>query len=451
MDTASGHVVIVGGGASGTLLATTILRERPDLRVTLIEKRGEVGRGFAYGEAQPFHLLNVRASNLSAYAGEPRHFVDWLDRNGVEENVTGSGTFRFAPRAVYGRYLSEQLKEATAAAPGRFTLARGSATTLERESGSVCVHLEDGQPITADAAVIATGYEPPRFSSIARGHTAWSGFSGRQLEEVETALIIGTGHTAVDHIQWLIAAGFEGRIIAISRHGWLPLVHKPVEPLGIDPADVPFGARVSRLLRWFRARDTAAAAHEIDWRAVIDGMRPHAQSLWQTLPVAEQRRFIRHVRAWYDVRRHRMAPSIADALDGLIAVGRIEIIAGKIESIASPAPGAPSVAVTYRRRGQRVRTELDVEMIIDCTGFSLDVRRSTNQLIRSLIAQGLARPNRHALGFDVDASCRLIDSDGTAAGNMYAIGPLTRGQFWEATGIPDIRKQCADLANAIAR
>jgi uncharacterized NAD(P)/FAD-binding protein YdhS len=32
---------------------------------------------------------------------------------------------------------------------------------------------------------------------------------------------------------------------------------------------------------------------------------------------------------------------------------------------------------------------------------------------------------------------------------MFAIGPLTRAAFWEIIAIPDIRNQCAALANQL--
>ena len=57
------HFIIVGGGASGVLLACHLLRnDDDDIRVTLIEKRQVVGRGMAYSTAQPGHLFNVRAT-----------------------------------------------------------------------------------------------------------------------------------------------------------------------------------------------------------------------------------------------------------------------------------------------------------------------------------------------------------------------------------------------------
>jgi uncharacterized NAD(P)/FAD-binding protein YdhS len=69
------HFVIVGGGASGALMAAHLLRGEPSpIRVTIVEKGADLGRGLAYSTANPSHLLNVRAANMSAYAGDPDHF-----------------------------------------------------------------------------------------------------------------------------------------------------------------------------------------------------------------------------------------------------------------------------------------------------------------------------------------------------------------------------------------
>ena len=75
------RIVIVGGGASGALMAAHLLRGDPtSLRVTIVEARAELGRGLAYATGNPSHLLNVRAANMSAFADDPDHFVRWLSR-----------------------------------------------------------------------------------------------------------------------------------------------------------------------------------------------------------------------------------------------------------------------------------------------------------------------------------------------------------------------------------
>jgi uncharacterized NAD(P)/FAD-binding protein YdhS len=37
------------------------------------------------------------------------------------------------------------------------------------------------------------------------------------------------------------------------------------------------------------------------------------------------------------------------------------------------------------------------------------------------------------------------------SGRLFAIGPLTRAAFWEIIAIPDIRNQCAELAERLVR
>jgi uncharacterized NAD(P)/FAD-binding protein YdhS len=40
----------------------------------------------------------------------------------------------------------------------------------------------------------------------------------------------------------------------------------------------------------------------------------------------------------------------------------------------------------------------------------------------------------------------VIDAQGKAAKNLFAVGPITRGTFWEITAVPDIRIACEALA-----
>ena len=97
-------VIIVGGGASGALLACHLLRDPAcKLRVTLIEKGSEVGRGIAYFTDSPGHLLNVRACNMSAFPDQPDHFWRWL--NAYEPGSAGGwrhcgDPFCFVPRRI---------------------------------------------------------------------------------------------------------------------------------------------------------------------------------------------------------------------------------------------------------------------------------------------------------------------------------------------------------------
>lgn len=72
------RILIIGGGASGTLLALELIRriESP-LDLDIAEPRLQLGQGVAYGTQDNRHLLNVVASKMSAKHEEPDHFVMW--------------------------------------------------------------------------------------------------------------------------------------------------------------------------------------------------------------------------------------------------------------------------------------------------------------------------------------------------------------------------------------
>jgi uncharacterized NAD(P)/FAD-binding protein YdhS len=107
------------------------------------------------------------------------------------------------------------------------------------------------------------------------------------------------------------------------------------------------------------------------------------------------------------------------------------------------------VVATVRRRGAANTEDIRVTRVYDCGGVSVDVEQSSNPVVRSLIASGLARADRLHIGLDVTAANEVISAAGVPAERLFAIGPLTRGTFFEIEAIPDIRVQCADLAGRL--
>jgi uncharacterized NAD(P)/FAD-binding protein YdhS len=99
------HAIIIGGGASGVLLAYQLLQNHEfGFRVTLIERRPEIGRGPAYHTSNPEHVLNVRAANMSALPDDPNHFWRWLSNRA--EGPLCPDPYCFVPRRSYGDYLA---------------------------------------------------------------------------------------------------------------------------------------------------------------------------------------------------------------------------------------------------------------------------------------------------------------------------------------------------------
>lgn len=202
------------------------------------------------------------------------------------------------------------------------------------------------------------------------------------------------------------------------------------------------------LMHWIRAEIALVEAegNGRGWRGVIDGLRPHMQYLWDRLPLAERRRFLRHARPWWDVVRHRTAPQAADRIGAAIASGQLRVLAGRIMNIET---ATGSYRVALRRRGSAVSETLLADRLVDCTGNVSDPRLSVNPLVQSLLSDGQARPDPLALGLDVSADCALISRSGVASSAIFAIGPVTKARFWEIVAIPDIRNQAATLAGQL--
>ncbi|MBJ3786940.1 FAD/NAD(P)-binding protein [Devosia sediminis] len=436
-------IIIIGGGASGVLLAAHLLRSAdPDLRVTLIEKQGQFGQGLAYSALHRNHRVNVPARGMSAFADDPDHFWRWL---ASREPGKHASSWTFVPRRVYGAYLESVLRDAGASMPGRLRVLVEEVEALHERPDGVEVLLANGSRLTADQAVLAVGHEtqPAR----GKGLAVRAGSSrDTPLDPDAPVMILGSGLSMVD--AWVSLAGGQhrGPIMVVSRNGLVPRGHHDVPPVSIDAADVPFGTSLTYLTAWFRDLVADTIAQGGDWRSVVDGLRPYNQRLWQSWPERERRQFLRHVRPWWNIHRHRLPPDLHQGLVGAIANGQVELVAAEFVGIESRDGG---VRATIRPRGTSGRQVVDVARVYDCGGVSVDIRASGNPVIRQLVQSGAARPDAMSIGMDVSEDCALIAADGSVSQRVRVVGPLTRGRFFEIEAVPDIRLQCASLAKAL--
>ena len=437
------HVAIIGGGFAGTLLAINLVRHGGP-RATLIERHaGQLARGVAYSAAHADHLLNVRAGNMSALRDDPDHFVRWLQARGA------GGAKTFVPRRVYGDYLRDLLMETIAADPTRLTLAQGEVVALAPDAAGYRLNLAEGRELAADAAVLALGNLPPHTppgidpSALAEGcyrEDPWAGDIAAGLTDDDQVLLVGSGLTAIDAALLLDANGFGGRILALSRRGLAPRRHAdtpPVTPLRERPA-----ATLSALVRHVRC-----VAQEQGWRGAVDSLRPVTQMMWGAADPVTRARFLRHLRPYWDVHRHRLAPSIAEAVDALLARGQLAIEGGKLVRVEPDGDGA---VVHWRPRGEDGVKTMRVARIVNCTGPQGDLLRSREPLIRQLLAAGMIRPDALRIGLEVDAQSHVVAADGGVDDRLYCIGPMTRGGLWEVVAVPDLRQQNWELARRLA-
>jgi uncharacterized NAD(P)/FAD-binding protein YdhS len=332
------------------------------------------------------------------------------------------------------------------ARPDRLHIVRDEAVAIADAPSGIAVSLAGGSTLVGHIAVLATGDES--LSTLPAHCTAnpWDEAALGQIDPDAPVLIVGTGLTMVDYVLSLVGAGHRGQIYAISRHGLLPQVHRPVEPLRIDTADVPLGTELAFLWRWFRHFVRWHVERGGDWRSAVDAVRPYTQEIWQNLPEDAKRRFLKHARPWWDVHRHRMAPDVASRLRAAMAHGHLRVLAARTLAIE---PNASGAEVLLQRRGEPAAEKLQVARVVECRGVVTDPLASRNPILRDAFAKGLMRSDPLGIGIDLGNDCAVIDGKGKPSPHLFAVGPLTRAAFWEVIAVPDIRTQCARLANRL--
>lgn len=443
------RIAIVGGGASGVLAACALARHHPEAAVTVID--ADPGRGLAYGGSEPRHLLNTRARNMSLDPARPSGFLDWLNaRQACGRAWSGDD---FAPRMVFGDYLQDALVSAVKG-PAQVELLRQRAVEARPHAGGWLVRLRHGEVRRFDVVVLANGNAPPRPLAFAGREAAapfmvdnpWDGPAIAAIPARGETLLIGTGLTAVDVAVSLLSRPHGPKVAAVSRRGLLPHVHDRAHT-DLPQLQAPYPTTARGLYRQVRALAEAAGGGDVFARhGVFLGLKPVIPVLWSGLPTAEKRRFLRHLRAWWEVERHRLAPEIAAILgDGMLA-GRFRTGRGRIVG-CTPLADGEGVRVELACAGRRWSVEAN--RIVNCTGPDQDVSRSADPLIAGLIEQG-AGLDAVRLGFQVDADGAVRRAGGPAWRGLYALGSLTRGSFFEITAVPEIRDQAERLAIRIA-
>ena len=448
-------IAIIGSGFSGTLTAVQILRSAAQpLRVILYDPKGDFGPGLAYGTASDEHLLNVPAGGMSALDDEPGHFLNWLKARGSSADA-GS----FVQRKVYGEYVKQLLDDTcrSAAPDVRMDFSLSEVVDLRvHASGKAELISRDGSSEFADNVVLATGNSLPSDPPIRNSkfysdpHYLRNPWAPKQLDVIapdDDVLLIGTGLTTIDVILELTKRGHRGKLHAVSRRGLLPRAHIPSAPPA--PQELVAGlancSTTRAMLRELQRAIAAAAAKGIDWRSVIAALRPMTSRLWQQLSHRERTRFMRLLRPYWEVHRHRLPPEAAAKLQVIMEQGRLQIHRARIVDVHSTSGHVEAIIQPPRA----AETALAVKWVINCTGPTSDVRKSNSPLLKRLLELGLIVPDGLALGVLTDDHGAALDSNGQASNWLFTLGPLRRPSLWESTAVPELRRQARQLSEQL--
>jgi uncharacterized NAD(P)/FAD-binding protein YdhS len=431
-------VVIVGGGFAGAALAYHLLKRPSPLRVTIVDRGTQLGRGVAYAAKNAALRLNVPAARMSLDPAQPDDFVRFA---GSEANPDA-----FLPRHQFGTYVEARLRHVARLDPERFHVHRGEAIGV----APGVIQLADGTCLAADRVVLATGVAARsnhgRWPTDARVMDAWDEACCMRAATGGRVLLVGSGLSAVDVLSLLKAWSHQGEVVVLSRHGLLPRPHAAQSgALELPPAFGLPPANLRDLIRWVRALTLEAERRGAPWQHVIDALRPHLQSLWQRLSVRDRGRFAVLVRPYWEVLRHRAPPDVLADIEEQRTRGQVQVLSGRVLACYAR---ERSVDVTLRVRGGSCRVE-HFSHVVRCLGPALSVDAATSPLMELLIRNGVAQRDPAGLGIVTLESGRLCEASGLPSRQLFALGHPCRASRWETTSAPDIVRDAVALAELL--
>jgi uncharacterized NAD(P)/FAD-binding protein YdhS len=442
------RITIIGGGASGTLVAANLLREaKGDVEINLVERKERIGRGVAFGTTRDSHLLNVPAGRMGAYPDAIDHFHKWLVENGHDH-----GPDDFVPRMKFGEYLRDML---TRAAERRqpavqLNIIDDEAVDMSVNDSSADVILRSGEILQSTNVVLAFGnFKPPHptvadqsfINSPKYFQDPWNSGLYESLNEDDSIFIIGTGLSMIDVALHLHRNGHKGKITALSTRGLLPATHQLGHTYESFYEEIRSMRRITDILKSVRKHARKADSNGSNWRAAIDSLRPVTQQLWLDLPLAEKKYFKQHLSRYWDVARHRMPSEVRIVLDEMRDAGSLEIFRGRLTAITN-VDGGFTIAFSTPQ-GEKAG---DAKILVNCIGSESCFSKVDSTFVRNLIARKHIRDDELNFGIDATADGRVIGKTGRPSSVVFTLGTALKGILWESTAIPEIRTQARALA-----
>lgn len=450
------HIVIIGGGFSGTALAIHLVRQgTAGLKVVIIEPRAQLAQGVAYGTRDPAHRINVPAARMQLSAEEEGDFDRWFRASeAFTQDVKAlrpDGSV-YPQRGQFGRYIAEKLASALTRSAVEIVHVQEYAVALRHG----VVLTASGNTYPADDVVLAISHPPPavpkQLQQALKDHPGlianpWLTEALAEVKNNDRVAIIGTGLTMSDVVASLHRQGHRGPILAFSRRGQLPRPNLSGDYAARQLDYRRLQAATARgWLRRVRQEVMLANADHQPWQLVLDDIRLNGQQIWQQWSLQEQRRFLRHLRPWWDVHRYRIAPQVSDVLTGMQQKGQLEVLAANLKHVSVD---NAALALTLKARGHVTTQTRVVDKLIVTTGPAHGALLQSDALLKQLTTEGVIQPDPLALGIWVDACSRPINRQHQSNDRLYVVGPAARGRFGELMGLPQVAQHAQALAQQL--
>ncbi|MCX6307147.1 MAG: FAD/NAD(P)-binding protein [Bacteroidetes bacterium] len=455
-------IAIIGCGFSGTMTAVHLVNNsvRP-FELILIGKEESFNKGIAYNPCSKKQLLNVTAGRMSAFGDRPDHFLQWVlkleEYSGTDPGLLAN---TYLPRYLYGGYLEEIWREAAgspAAQKVRITRKDSMVLDMEVAEDAIALVLDNGEVITAQFCVLASGNNLPGNPGIADTHflssrnyfrNPWDARAVMDKDPEKPVLILGNGLSMVDTVLGLLENGFRSNIYTISPHGFTMLPHRHT---GIVYTAILKELNGKQGLREIVAIVTkhVRMARKLGFTAepVIDAIRPLTQQLWQNLSPAEKQLFMARIRHLWDSARHRIPMHMHDRMQQLADAGILTRYTGKLTGISKNETGVNVQFVDFKQNSVK---EITVSGVINCTGPATDLMKAEESYLTKCLLKGTVVQDDLKLGIMANpVSYEVHSKSGEPWKNLLATGSLLKGVLGESSAVKELREQAESVAKLL--
>ena len=445
-------IAIIGGGLSGTLLAHYLLQEdKFPLTVYLFEKDyHQLSRGIAYRASTEGQLLNVPAGRMSLHNHQPDDFYKWLCAH-VSKEIQPE---EFVPRSLFGTYLKEVFQKSIDQA--KYVTVRvitDEVMDIIKHEDQLHVITIKNHTHTVARAVVATGILAPqdpftvtldvRFSGLYQSNP-WSFRYQDKLKANDHIVLIGMGLTMLDHATSLLKGNKNLILSVFSRRGLLPLAHAEYEPYSFPEYTIIPAADIGTLLRSVRLYYKTHQRKGLDWRDLIDRIRTQVPQLWKALSVQSRSRFIRHLKPYWEIHRHRAPAVILDRVKKAMQEGRFTILKGRIQDVKTTV-STLQLSIT----NQQKTITLETNFLLNSSGLQQNISLTSDPLLRKLMEHGYMIPDDNGLGTETDEEGALECKQGEK--NIFTLGALRRASVFECTAAKEIGEQAFALSRILLK
>jgi uncharacterized NAD(P)/FAD-binding protein YdhS len=453
---------IIGAGFSGLLTAFHLVEKAKDnFALVIINPENTFCKGAAYTLHSKKQLLNVITSRMSAFAGVPDHFLNFvMNRDEFRHRDSSLVANAFLPRYLYGEYL-ENIWASLLEKAGKKNIAvktvHGMVTRLNLSDGKVIMSTDNKSEIAVDDCILATGNQlpgdpditdPSFYSNKNYFKNSWGPGAVANADNSFPVLIIGNGLTMVDTVLGLIENDFRNKIYTISPHGFhtLPHSYTGVTYAGLVEELSP-GISLSDLLKLVKKHSRLARELGFGPEPVIDSLRPHSQKLWKSFTDREKQVFRTRLRPFWDKVRHRIPSHILGKMEKLKSENRLECIRGHVINFTE---NGQFIVAEYVGDDKPEIRKIQVSRVINCSGSETDFSNIKGNLLQDCLLKGIISQDRLKLGImtGIDGY-NVINAENEVHEHLFTLGPNLKGELWESVAVNELRVQCEELAKKI--